>query len=78
MISFGWSETVTNEDIKHGRVTKNFEVSDGRIRSATTQTKAAVYKSPVVKLAPVLRIDAVVFTKENRAGDVEAELSQYS
>ena len=78
MISFGWSETVTNEDIKLDQVTEIIEDSDGRIRSATAQTKDAVYRSPVVKFAPVLRIDADVFTKENRAGEVEAELSQHA
>ena len=52
------------------------EGSDRTIRSATIQTKDGVYKRPVVKLAPVLSIDEDVFTKENRAGDVGAELAK--
>ena len=51
------------------------EGSERTIRSATIQIKDGVYKRPVVKLAPVLSMDEDVFTKENRAGDVEAELS---
>ena len=61
---------------KLGRVTEIMEVSDRTIRSATIQTKDGVYKRPVVKLAPVLSMDEDVFTKENRAGDVGAELTK--
>ena len=49
---------------------------DQTIQSGTIQTKDGVYKRPVVKLAPVLSMDEDVFTKENRAGDVEAELAK--
>ena len=61
---------------KLGRVTETVEGSDRTIRSATIQTKGGVYKRPVVKLAPVLSMDEDVFTKENRAGDVGAELAK--
>ena len=61
---------------KLGRVTETMEGSERTIRSATIQIKDGVYKRPVVKLAPVLSMDEDVFTKENRAGDVEAELSK--
>ena len=59
-----------------GRIIETFEGSDGVIRSATTRTKDGYYKRPVVKLAPVLSMDEDVFTKENRAGDVGAELKE--
>ena len=59
-----------------GRITETFEGSDGVIRSAKTRTKDGYYKRPVVKLAPVLPTDDDVFTKENRAGDVGAELKE--
>ena len=59
-----------------GRITETFEGSDGVIRSATIRTKDGCYKMPVVKLAPVLPTGDDVFTKENRAGDVGAELKQ--
>ena len=59
---------------KIGRVTETTEGSDRAIRSATVQTKDGEYKRPVVKLAPVLSMDKVVSTKENRAGDVGVEL----
>ena len=52
------------------------EDSDQTIRSATIQTKDGIYKRPVVKLAPVLSMDEDVFTKENRACDVGAELAK--
>ena len=58
------------------RVTETIKGSDGITRSATVQTKDGVYRRPFVKLALVLPIDGDVFTKENRAGDVEAVLSQ--
>ena len=51
------------------------EGSDGVIRSTKVRTNAGVYKRPVVKLAPVLPNEKDVFTKENRAGDVKAELN---
>ena len=57
-----------------GRITETFEGSDEVIRSAKTRTKDGYYKRPVVKLAPVLPTGDDVFTKENRAGDVGAEL----
>ena len=63
---------------KLGRITKTMEGSDRTIRSATFQTKDGVYKRPVVKLAPVLSMDEDVFTKENRARDVGAELTKLS
>ena len=57
-----------------GRITKTTVGSDGVIRSVIVQTNEGVYKRPVVKLAPVLpRKD--VFAIENRAGDMEAELT---
>ena len=59
-----------------GRIIETFEGSDGVIRSATIRTKDGYYKRPVVKLAPVLSMDEDVFTKENRAGDVGAELKE--
>ena len=59
-----------------GRITKTFEGSDGVIRSATIRTKDGYYKRPVVKLAAVLPTGDDVFTKENRAGDVGAELKE--
>ena len=61
---------------KLGRVTETIGGSDQTIRSATIQTKDGVYKRPVVKLAPVLSMDEDVFTKENRAGDIGAELAK--
>ena len=57
-----------------GRVTETIDGSDGVIRSAIVRTNHGVYKSPVVKLAPVLH-GKDVFAMENRAGDVAAELS---
>ena len=59
-----------------GRITETFESSDGVIRSATIRTKDGYYKRTVVKLAPVLPTGDDVFTKENRAGDVGAELRE--
>ena len=53
-------------------------IEDSDKRSATVQTKDGVYRRPVVKLALVLPIDEDVFMKENRAGDVEAELPQHA
>ena len=61
---------------KLGRVTETMEGSDRTILSATIQTKDGVYKRPVVKLAPVLSMDEDASTKENRAGDTEAELAK--
>ena len=61
---------------KLGRVTETMEGSDRTIRLVTIQTKEGVYKRPVVKLAPVLSMDEDVFTKENSAGDVGAELAK--
>ena len=61
---------------KLGRVTETKEGSERKIRSAGIQTKDGVYRRPVVKLAPVLLMDKDVFTKENRAGDVGAELAK--
>ena len=58
------------------RITETFEGSDGVIRSAKIRTKDGYYKRPAVKLAPVLSMDEDVFTKENRAGDVGAELAK--
>ena len=63
---------------KIGRVTETIKGSDGAIRSVTVQTKDGVYKRPVVKLAPVLLIDEDVLPRENRAGDVEAELLKHA
>ena len=60
---------------KLGRVVETMEGSDGVIRSTKVRTNAGVYKRPVVKLAPVLPNEKDVFTKENRAGDVKAELN---
>ena len=60
---------------KLGRVVETMGGSDGVIRSTKVRTNAGVYKRPVVKLAPVLPNEKDVFTKENRAGDVKAELS---
>ena len=60
-----------------GRVTETIDGSDGSdgvIRSAIVRTNDGVYKRPVVKLAPVLP-GKDVFAMENRAGDVEAELT---
>ena len=59
-----------------GRITETFEGFDGVIRSAKIRTKYGYYKRPVVKLAPVLPSDDDVFTKENRAGNVGAELKE--
>ena len=59
-----------------GRITETFEGSDRVIRSATIRTKDGYYTKPVVKLAPVLPTGDDVFTKENRAGDVGAELKE--
>ena len=59
-----------------GRITETFEGSDGVIRSATIRTKDGYNKRPVVKFAPVLPTGDDVFTKENRAGDVGAELKE--
>ena len=59
-----------------GRITESFEDSDGVIRSATIRRKDGYYKRPVVKLAPVLSMEEDAFTKENRAGDVGAELAK--
>ena len=59
-----------------GRITKTFERFDGVNRSAKIRTKDGYYKRPVVKLAPVLPSDDDVFTKENRAGCVGAELKE--
>ena len=78
-----WSRVVDQREWqmglnKLGRVTKTIKGSDWAIRSATVQTKDRVYRRPVVKFAPVLPIDEDVFTKENRAGDVEAELSKHA
>ena len=60
---------------KLGRVVETMGGSDGVIRSTKVRTNAGVYKRPVVKLAPVLPNEKDVFTKENRTGDVEAELN---
>ena len=57
-----------------GRVTETFDESDGVIRSAIVRMNDAVYKKPVVKLAPVLP-GRDVFAMENRAGDVVVELT---
>ena len=57
-----------------GRVTEIIDGSDGVIRSAIVQTNDEVYKRPGVKLAPVLP-GKDVFSMENRAGDVAAELA---
>ena len=59
-----------------GRIIETFEGSNGVFRSATIRTKDGYYKRPVVKLAPVLSMDEDFFTKENRAGDVGAELKE--
>ena len=59
-----------------GRITETFEGSDRVIRSAKIRTKDGYYKRPVVKLAPVLPTGDDVFTQENRAGDVGAELKE--
>ena len=59
-----------------GRITETFEGSEGVIQSAKIRTKDGYFKRPVVKLAPVLPTDDDVFTKENRAGDVGAELKE--
>ena len=57
-----------------GRVTETISGSDVVIRSARVRTNDGVYKGPVVKLATVLH-GKDVFAKENRAGDVAAELT---
>ena len=57
-----------------GRVTETIDGSDGVIRSAIVQTNDGVYKRPVEKLAPV-QPGKGVFAKENRAGNVMAELT---
>ena len=57
-----------------GRVTGTNDESDGVIRSAIVRTNDGVYKSPVVKLAPVLP-GKDGFAMENRAGDIAAELT---
>ena len=59
-----------------GRITETFEGFDGVIRSAKIRTKDGYYTRPVVKPAPVLPSDDDVFTKENRAGYVGAELKE--
>ena len=59
-----------------GRITETFGDSDGVIRSVNVRTKNGYYKRPVVKLAPVLPTSDDVFTKENRASDVGAELKE--
>ena len=59
-----------------GRITETFEGPDGVIRSATIPTKDGCYKTPVVKLVPVLPTGDDVFKKENRAGDVGAKLEE--
>ena len=59
-----------------GQITETFEGSDGVVRSATIRTKDGHYKRPVVKLASVLSMDEDVFAKENRAGDVGAEIAK--
>ena len=59
-----------------GRITETFESSDGVIRSAKIRTKNGHYKRPVVKIFPILPTGDDVFTKENRAGDVGAELKE--
>ena len=59
-----------------GRITETFEGSAGVIWSAKVRTKDGYYKWPVVELAPVLSMDEDVFTKENRAGDIGAELKE--
>ena len=59
-----------------GRITETFEGSDKVIRSAKIRTKDGYYKRPVVKLAPVLPTFGDLSTKENRAGDVGAELKE--
>ena len=59
-----------------GRITETFEGSDGVIRSVNVRTNNGYDKRPVVKLAPVLSTSDDVFTKENRAGDVGAELKE--
>ena len=59
-----------------GRITETFEGADGVIRSAKIRSKDGYQKRSVVKLAPVLSMDEDVFTKENRAGDVGAELAK--
>ena len=64
--------------LKLGRFTEIIKSSDGAIRSAMISTKDGVYRRPVVKLAPTLQIEEDVFTKENRAVDVEAALSQHA
>ena len=59
-----------------GRIIETFEGSDGVIQSEKIQTKDGYYKRPVVKLAPLLSMYEDVFTKENRDGDVGAELAK--
>ena len=63
---------------KLGRVTETIKGSDGMNWSATIQTENGVYMGLVVMLAPVLQSDEDALTLENKAGDVEAELSQYA
>ena len=58
-----------------GRITETFEGSDGVIRSTKVRKKDGYYKRPAVKLTPVLPTGDV-FTNENRAGDVGAELKE--
>ena len=60
---------------KLARVVETMGGSDGVIRPTKVRTNAGVYKRPVVKLAPVLPNEKDVFTKQNRAGDVKAELN---
>ena len=48
--------------------------SDLVIRSAIVRTNDAVYKRPVVKLAPVLP-GKDVFAMEKRAGNIKAEIT---
>ena len=59
-----------------GRITETFEGFEGVIRPAKIRTKDALYKWPVVKLAQLPPSGDDVFTKENRAGDVGAELKE--
>ena len=63
---------------KRGRVSETIHCFDGIIRLATVQMKDGVYRRLVVKIASVLPIDMDIFTKENRAGNVDAQLSQHA
>ena len=62
---------------KLGQVKEIIESSDRTIRAPTIPTKIGVYRRPVEKLIPVILIDKDVFTIENSAGDVEAQLLQH-